>query len=141
MKVFLDANILVSVVNKEYPLYSWSSRVLSLHGNGDVQLYTSPLCLAIAFYFAGKKSGNKVANRKLRMLCDHISITSMNGSVVSQVLSDRRITDFEDGLEYYSALQSGCDYIVTEDGGDFWFTSVPVLNCRDFLQHFPFALN
>jgi len=136
MKVFLDANILVSVVNKEYPLYSWSSRVLSLHGIGDVQLYTSPLCLAIAFYFTGKKSGDNVANRKLRMLCGHISISSMDGSVVGQVLSDRRITDFEDGLEYYSALQSGCDYIVTEDGGDFWFSSVQVMDCRGFLQHF-----
>lgn len=137
MKVFLDANVLVSVLNKEYPLYTWSSRVLSLHENGEVQFYSSPLCLAIAFYFAGKKSGTKVANQKLRMLCDHISITSLNGAMVSQVQSDNRITDFEDGLEYYSALQSGCDCIVTEDGGDFWFSSVPVLNCRDFLQHFP----
>jgi predicted nucleic acid-binding protein len=135
MKVFLDANVLVSVLNKEYPLYNWSSRVLSLHGNWEVQLYTSPLCLAIAFYFAGKKSGDKVANHKLRMLCDHISITSLNGSVVSQVLRDHRITDFEDGLEYYSALQSGCDYIVTEDGGDFWFSSVQVMDCRGFLQY------
>src|SRR5256885_3938216 len=28
MKIFLDANVLVSVLNKEYPVYTYSSRVL-----------------------------------------------------------------------------------------------------------------
>ena len=34
MKVFVDANILVSVVNKEYPLFPYTSRILSLAGKG-----------------------------------------------------------------------------------------------------------
>lgn len=65
MKVFLDANILVSVINKEYPNFTYTSRVLSLIGNPQYTLYTSPLCLAIAFYFAEKKSGTLVARQKL----------------------------------------------------------------------------
>jgi len=58
MKIFLDANILVSVLNKEYPVFSYSSRVLSLADNTKFKVYTSPLCLAIAFYFAEKKTNN-----------------------------------------------------------------------------------
>ena len=60
MKVFLDANILVSVINKEYPLFPFTSRILSLNQNFRFSLYTSPLCLAIAFYFAEKKSKKSV---------------------------------------------------------------------------------
>ena len=28
MRIFLDANILVSVLNKEYPLYTYSARIV-----------------------------------------------------------------------------------------------------------------
>ena len=65
MRTFLDANILVSVSNKEYPLFRYTSRILSLTDQKGFHLYTSPICLAIAFYFAEKKSGAKNAKNKL----------------------------------------------------------------------------
>jgi predicted nucleic acid-binding protein len=66
MNIFLDANILVSVLNKEYPLFTYSSRILSLIDSKRFRVYTSPICLAIAFYFAEKKCGNKIALQKQR---------------------------------------------------------------------------
>ena len=59
MNIFLDANILVSVLNKEYPLFSYSSRIVSLADHKNFNVYTSPVCLAIAFYFAEKLRGRK----------------------------------------------------------------------------------
>jgi predicted nucleic acid-binding protein len=64
MKFFLDANILVSVLNKEYPLFTYSSRILSLADDKRFQVFTSSVCLAIAFYFSEKKSGSTVAKKK-----------------------------------------------------------------------------
>ncbi len=61
MKVFLDANILVAVLNKEYPLFSSAARNLSLADNSRFDLCTSRLYLAIVFYFSGKKSGIKTS--------------------------------------------------------------------------------
>lgn len=52
----------------------------------------------------------------------------------------KRIHDFEDGLEYYSALQSGCEAIVTEDVDDFYFSDIPARRCDDFLAHFVFGI-
>ena len=56
MRIFLDANVLVSVLNKEYPLFTYSSRILSLADHKGYEVFTSPLCLTIAFYFAEKKN-------------------------------------------------------------------------------------
>jgi predicted nucleic acid-binding protein len=135
VKVFLDANILVATLNKEYPLFLWSSRLLSLHGKRNIELCTSPLCLAITFYFASKKCGEKLAASKIELLCQRISITSMNANIVHLALNDSRISDFEDGMEYYSALNYPCDYIITENAQDFWFSSIHVLSCEEFLIH------
>lgn len=136
MKIFLDANVLVSVLNKEYPLFSYSSRILSLTEKKNFQLFTSPICLAIAFYFAEKKSGAALAGKKIALLVTNIHIAPSNKDAVFKTISNRKIIDFEDGLEYYSALESGCQTIITEDKGDFYFSEIEVLNCREFMEKY-----
>jgi len=134
MKVFVDANILVSVLNKEYPLFAYSARILSLSGNKNFEIYTSPVCLAIAFYFAEKKHKTKFARKRIALLCQHLFIAPATETVVKKTIVNKKINDFEDGLEYYSAIESRCDFIVTEDGDDFFFSEIPVLNARDFFE-------
>jgi len=136
MKVFVDANILIATLNKEYPLFSLSARVLSLHGRNTVRIFTSPLCLAIAFYFAGKKSGELLAKKKIALLCENIEITTIDGEITRQAALNPQIHDFEDGLEYYSALQQGCDCIIIENREDFYFSEIEVMNCESFLMKF-----
>lgn len=134
MKIFVDANILVSVLNKEYPLFTHSARILSLSGNNNFEIYTSPICLAIAFYFAEKKYKTKLAREKIALLYQHIFIAPTTGSVVENTISNEKINDFEDGLEYYSAIESNCSYIITEDKNDFYFSEIPVMNSKTFFE-------
>lgn len=136
MKVFVDANILVSVLNKEYPLFTHSARILSLSGNKQFEIYTSPICLAIAFYFAEKKHKTKIANEKIALLCKHIFIADATHDVVQLTLLNKKINNFEDGLEYYSATESKCNFIVTEDVDDFYFSEIPVLTARNFFEKY-----
>ena len=138
MKIFLDANVLVSVLNKEYPLFTYSSRVLSLVDNSKFKVYTSPLCLAIAFYFAEKKNVNAMARKKITLLTEKLLFTSIDEKTVFEVEKNKKIHDFEDGLQYYSALEKECKYIITEDLGDFYFSDIEVLNSRAFLEQHVF---
>src|SRR5688572_12212790 len=103
MRIFLDANVLISVVNKEYPLFSYSSRILSLTNNKAFEVFTSPVCLAITFYFAEKKHKTRLAKQKIRLLSENISIAPVTASAVKKTAANTAINDFEDGLEYYSA--------------------------------------
>jgi predicted nucleic acid-binding protein len=136
MKVFLDANVLVAVLNKEYPLFSFASRILSISDKKDFQVFTSPICLAIAFYFAEKKSGASLAGKKITLLISHLSISPTSQDAVLQTINNKKILDFEDGLEYYSALESGCQAVITEDKGDFHFSEIEVLSCREFMEKY-----
>ena len=136
MRVFIDANVIISVFNREYPLYIYSARILSLGSNDRFELFTSPLCLAIAFYFSSKKSGEKMAKNKMQSLLENISLTTIDDHVARQTANDPRINDFEDGLEYYSAIDKSCIVIVTEDKEDFYFSEIQVLNCSEFLTRY-----
>jgi predicted nucleic acid-binding protein len=136
MKLFLDANVLISVLNKEYPLFTYSSRVLSLVDNPKFKVYTSPLCLAIAFYFAEKKSGTALARKKISLLIQKLNFTTVSQKTVAEVEKNKKIHDFEDGLQYYSALECGCEYFITEDISDFYFSEIEVSGSKLFMERY-----
>lgn len=136
MRVFLDANVIVSVLNKEYPVFTYSARILSLSDNKKFGIYTSPLCLAIAFYFAEKKSGTNSAKKKIELLVNKIRITNVDESCVSQAIKNKAVGDFEDGLQYYSAEKSKCECIITEDRDDFFFSKIEVIRPKDFIEKY-----
>jgi predicted nucleic acid-binding protein len=135
MRIFLDANILVSVLNKEYPLFSYSSRIVSLADHKDFEVFTSPLCLAIAFYFAEKKN-KKLARQKVALLSENLSIAAVSETTVKKVTKNLAIHDFEDGLEYYAALENKCQCIITEDRDDFYFSDIEVINAEGFFEKY-----
>lgn len=138
MRIFLDANILVSVLNKEYPLFTYAARIVSLADHKNFTVYTSPVCLAIAFYFAEKKSGTQVAKQKIKLLAEKISIAAVGKNEVLQALENKQVNDFEDGIEYYAALHNKCDVIVTEDESDFYFSAIKISGAKEFLTEYLF---
>ncbi len=95
MKVFLDANILVTVLNKEYPTFSYAARVLSLAENNKFELYTSPICFAIAFYFSSKKSGAIVAKKKIDLFAEKIQVTENKQADILKVANNKQVLDFK----------------------------------------------
>ena len=134
MNIFLDANILVSVLNHEMPTFSYSARVMSLPTfRSNFKLFTSPICLAVAYYFAEKKCGNKKAIEKIKILSNQIQITSIGPDEVYAVNINNKINDYEDGLQYYAALNAKCDMIITENIGDFFFSEIPVYTPKDYI--------
>jgi predicted nucleic acid-binding protein len=136
MKIFIDANVLVSVLNKEYPAFLYTSRVLSMADNKKYKLFTSSVCLAIAYYFAEKKHGANAAKYKISILLEHIEITDCGKKEAQQAIADKKVLDFEDGLQYYSAYNNNCRCIVTADTNDFHFSQIEVLEPEVFLRKY-----
>ena len=90
--------------------------------------------LDLVNYFAEKKCGNVQARHKIDLLISKLQITTVNDKTVRDTNLNKKIHDFEDGLQYYSALNSGCKCIVTEDLNDFYFSEIEVLTSRRFLE-------
>ncbi|MCF8449520.1 MAG: PIN domain-containing protein [Taibaiella sp.] len=136
MKVYIDANVIVSVLNKEYPAYLYTSRILSLADNRKYTLVTSAVALAIAYYFAEKKHGAAVAKNKIKLLTEHIHVADCGMKEATLAATNKKIHDFENGLQYYAALHAGCKVIVTDNTEDFYFSDIEVLQAEQFfLKH------
>lgn len=135
MKLFIDANILVAVLNKEYPAFDCCARVLSLAGRPGFKLACSSLSLGIAFYFCEKKNGRTEALRRIRKLTDYIAISPCGENEVKAAFEYKNV-DFEDAMQEASAKSGKSDLIITLDHSDFWFSKIPVWHPEDFLLRY-----
>ena len=136
MKFFIDANILVAVINKEYPAYTDCAAILSLADNRKFSPFTSALCLGIAFYFAEKKYGTASARERIGLLTQHLGISPCGAKEVLAAIDDKKVLDFEDGLQHQSALAAGCKAIITYDAADYHFSRIEVMAPRQFLEQY-----
>jgi len=90
MRIFFDANVLGSVLNKKYALFTYSSRGLGLTDKNGFEIYTSPICLANVFYFAEKKCGTQLAKAKIESLVSKIKIAGATTFSVKQTLQNKK---------------------------------------------------
>jgi predicted nucleic acid-binding protein len=73
-----------------------------------------------------------VAKKKLALLAQNLRITEMNEKT-TRLAAKSNIDDFEDALQYYSALESKCECIITENTKDFYTCDLLVMDCGQFL--------
>jgi predicted nucleic acid-binding protein len=69
-------------------------------------------------------------------LCQHINIAEISEQSVIKALQDKSVSDLEHGFEYYAALESKCNCIITGDTNDFYFSKIEVLNCESFFEKY-----
>ena len=75
-----------------------------------------------------------MAKNKISMLISKLKIADADEAVVRMAVTDKSVGDFEDGLEYYSAMKVQCERIITEDVTDFHFSNLEVLTAIQFLE-------
>ena len=97
-----------------------------------LELYTSPLILANTFYILRKQLGNDQAKNALRKLRILLHIIDSSEAVVDKALNSD-FADFEDAIQYYTALEHGISVILTRNLRDYKNASVIVQTPEAFL--------
>jgi predicted nucleic acid-binding protein len=59
----------------------------------------------------------------------------LNNGVVEKALNSD-FEDFEDALQYFCALQSNCEVILTRNGKDFKLSAIPTMTAGEFLKQY-----
>ena len=131
-KVFLDTNIIIDLLcHREH--CAEAATVVNMGIEGKVLLYCSSLTIANCIYSCRKTLGKEKTTQLLKLLCDIIKIAPCGQTEVdSSFLHD--CEDFEDTLQYYSAMSVGADTIITRNGKHFSFSSIPVMDCGEYLM-------
>lgn len=124
-KVFVDTDVILDLLARRIPHFHFSAVLFTFAEMKKLELYTTPLILANTFYILRKQLGNdsaKNAVRKLRILLHVIYSTE---SVIDKALNSD-FPDFEDAIQYYTALEYQIPVILTRNIRDYKKASVIV---------------
>ena len=58
----------------------------------------------------------------------------LNDKIIGIALNDDSFKDFEDSLQYFTAVENGLDLIITRNLKDFKASGLPVMTARQFLK-------
>lgn len=136
MRVFVDTNILLDVLARREPFYPDAARIWSLAERGRIEALISVISFNNVYYVVRKASNRKSAERSLRLMRGIFTPVSLSVQILNQAI-DAGYDDFEDAIQFHSAIQADADCLVTRDKGHFAATHLPVLSPAAFLASLP----
>ena len=136
IKVLLDLNVLLDVLQKREPFYPDSSRVLSLVEEGTIEGFISAHSVTTLMYLLTKDKSSELAKVVLTSLLQFLKVVKVDQSTIEQALN-LPSPDYEDAVQMTAALQSRLDYLVTRNQRHFPHPAVPVLLPAELLKITP----
>ena len=143
-KLFLDTNIVVDLLERREPFCHDAVRLFTMAYNRQVQLVVSPMTYSTASFLLRKHGSEGVRNllSNFRRLS---RVAAANERTVDDSLASQ-FKDFEDAMQYYTALHAKVDAIITrrstsgrllptgrKNGKDFTNSKLPVMTVGEFL--------
>ena len=132
MKVFVDTNVLLDVLARRDPFYSDAARIWSLAERGRIEGLISVISFNNIYYVVRRASNRKSADRSLHLLRGVFTPIPLTVQILNQAI-DARSHDFEDAIQFHSAIHAEVDCLITRDGDHFPATDLPVLSPTAFL--------
>lgn len=133
-KVFVDANVAIDLMCERYPWFEDAAKLYSLADRGLIELCCSSLTLATASYIMEtRKMSNQEIVETISHFCQVCTPTCVDATVVQKAIHSS-FNDFEDAMQYYSALNAKADIIITRNLKDFAESQIPVVTAGDYLK-------
>jgi predicted nucleic acid-binding protein len=132
-RLFLDTNVILDLLGERDPYYDPIAKLATLADKDILTLVVSPISFATLNYFLSKFESPQIAQEKLRKFKIICEICKLDEHIIEKGLNSS-FSDFEDGLQYFSAVDSECEIIITRNGKDFKKSLLPVMTADEYLQ-------
>ncbi len=132
MKIFVDTNVLIDVLEDREPYYTCSAQVWFLAEAKKVEAFISVISFNNVHYLVRRHVNVERARRAMEILHATFTMVPLDESVMVKAIT-ARITDFEDAIQFFSALSAGVDCIVTRNVQHFPVDTLPVMTPEDFV--------
>jgi len=133
MRVFVDTNVIIDLLAKRQPFYVESQKIFSLSDTKQIELFISSLSLVKTHYILNDVMKIKDARLILGKFKVLVKSNALSDKIIELALNDTKFKDFEDGIQYYSALESQCQLILTRNLKDFKNSKIPVLSPKEYI--------
>ena len=132
-KVFVDTDIILDLLSARSPFYEFAANLFSLADKGSIKISVSALSFANLNYILNKHLTPDQTRKKLQRFKTLVTVLPVNDKVVDLALASD-FKDFEDGIQYFTAIENNIKILVTRNLKDFKSAEIPVLSAESYLK-------
>ena len=132
-RILVDTNIVLDLLAKRPEFFTEAQELFTLSDKNKVALYVSSLTFANTYYILSQKMKLENVRKVLRKLKILVQILPMDDKIIDLAL-DSDFRDFEDAIQYYTAIENDLNIIITRNLKDFKPAKIPVLTAKNYLE-------
>lgn len=133
MKVFVDSDIILDLLSQREPYYIYAAKLFTLIDQQEIIAFTSPPVFANLHYLLKKLTSNLSALKSLRKLKTLMNILPIDERVIEQALNSE-FKDFEDAIQYFTAVNNGINLILTRNKIDYKKSKITISTAEEFIK-------
>lgn len=134
-RCFLDTNLLLDVLLDRRPFSEPAQLIWTLADRQRIQAAVSAISLNNIFFIVRKLASPTAAYTAVRTVMDIFTTVEVNDAVLRKALA-YNFPDFEDAVQYASALRYRAQVILSRDPTGFSAGRLPVLDAAQYLVTF-----
>lgn len=132
-KVFIDSDVILDLLCKRDTFYSFAAEIFTLGDLGKIRLVTTSLVFANVFYILRKLLGIEKGRELLRKLRIIVAVLPVTEKAVDLALNSD-FSDFEDGLQYFTARENNIKIIITRNIKDYRGKEILVQTPEEYIK-------
>lgn len=133
MKILIDTNIFLDIILKREKHYENSAKIWTYISDKKIIGHISAISINNLYYILKRKIELKLVNEIIDQILEEFKVISLT----KEILKHARIIDnkdYEDSIQFISAVNSGCEYIVTRNKKDFPENGIKIVSPGDFIN-------
>ncbi|BAZ82917.1 PIN domain-containing protein [Sphaerospermopsis kisseleviana CS-549] len=134
MKILIDTNIILDYFLEREPFLQDAEMLFQAIASGQLIGYVTATTLTDIFYIARRQTQSlQLARQAISNILDIMVISPVNRAILEAAFTSG-LTDFEDAVQIYCAVDQSLDAIVTRDIKGFSNSVIPVLLVSQLLK-------
>lgn len=127
-RIFIDTNVIIDFLADRKPFSEYAAILFQLAKEKKIKIFVAAISFNNTYYILRQVTSHKRAISLILDLEEYIEIQETNRVILKKSLQSD-FNDFEDAIQYYSAVQIGeIDVITTRNIKDFKKSEIPVLS-------------
>ena len=132
-KLLIDTNIIIDLLAKRKDFYQEAQELFTLADEKQLSLFISALTFANTHYILSRDLNTDEARKIMMKFKTLVKTLPLEDKILDLALSSD-FNDFEDAIQYYTALNNKLEIIITRNKKDFKKSTLPILTAREYLN-------
>lgn len=132
-KVFVDTNILLDVFLNRPEFADASAAIFADCESGKIKGVVSAISLNNLHYILSRHIGKNKALEAVRIVLNVFAVVPLDEKLL-RLAADLSHKDFEDAIQYHSAVMAGAECVITRDANHFPKDELPILSPTDYSE-------